>query len=73
MDTKTIQRILDIAEPQLSAQDFNTIRTIIRKEWLMDAIDVRVAYLALKKQDAVIRTQYLYELPKYEQQLAALQ
>lgn len=72
MDTKTIQRILDIAEPQLSAQDFNTIRTIIRKEWLMGAIDVRVAYLALKKQDSVIRTQYLHELPKYEAQLAAL-
>lgn len=72
MDTKTIQRILDLVEPQLSTQDFQTIRTIIRKEWLMDAIDIRVAFLAQKKQDAVIRAQYLHELPKLQAQLASL-
>lgn len=72
MDIKTIIRILDIAEPQLSAQDFNTIRTIIRKEYLMNEIAVREEYLTRKVKAADITRQFQAQLPVLQAQLAAL-
>lgn len=72
MDIKTIIRVLDLMQPQLSEQDYLNMQRILRKEYLMDEIQVREEYLSRKVKKADIARQFEQELPKLQQQLAAL-
>jgi len=72
MDIKTIIRVLDLMQPQLSEQDYLNMQRILRKEYLMDEIQVREEYLSRKVKKADIAHQFEQELPKLQQQLAAL-
>lgn len=72
MDIKTVIRVLDLMQPQLSEQDYLNMQRILRKEYLMDEIQVREEYLSRKVKRADITRQFEQELPKLKQQLAAL-
>lgn len=71
MDIKTVIRVLDLMQPQLSEQDYLNMQRILRKEYLMDEIQVREEYLSRKVKKADIARQFEQELPKLKQQLAA--
>jgi hypothetical protein len=72
MDIQTLQRVLSLLAPQVDEATHTHFTNILRKEYLMDEIDIREQYLAQKVCNAALARQYREELPVLQAKLNVL-